>query len=277
MEAYWDGRRLSAGPKRLYATRLAEGMIHTGKLSEEAVSRSIDALREIIRLSNGTDLYAYATSAVRDAGNGDDFVKLVKKSLGLVVDVLSGELEGRYAYMGAAGEGGLIDIGGGSTQLVDRGLRLSWPLGCVRAKDYAQTFGGGSLAVWKEPLREVMRGIIQPPEIGSRRLTGVGGTITTLAALALGLNRFNALAVDGYKLDLDRIRELIECLDNLGPGGRLGHPLLETRHDVILPGSLILEYLMESLGANEIRVSESDGMEGYFLHIASSRKHAQRP
>lgn len=277
MEAYWDGRKLCAGHKSLYATRLAEGIIHTGKLSDEAVNRSIGALREIIRRSNGTTLYAYATSAVRDAVNGKDFVKLVRKSLGLVVDVLSGEREGWYAYMGAAGEGALIDIGGGSTQLVDGGLRLSWPLGCVRAKDYAQTAGGGPLAVWREPLREVMLSIIQPLELGGRRLTGVGGTITTLAALALELNQFSALNVHGYRLDLESIRELIRRLDNLGASGRRGHPLLGTRHDVILPGAVILEYLMERLGANDIHVSESDGMEGYFMHMVAAREGALRP
>lgn len=256
------------GNKQLITTRLAGGLIDTGALREEAMGKSLLAVETFVRLAQGEGLMpcAYATSAVRDAKNAAVFLKALRERCGIEADVLSGEREADYAVLGAgAEEGGLVDVGGGSSQMSFSGYRASFPLGCVRAKDLIgeeTSFEG-----MREKLAHAAGGIFRFPRIYIDRWTGVGGTVTTLAALSLGLVQYNKEAVNACLLTREMVEQTALALHGAGAAARAAHPLLHDRHDVIVPGALVLLMLMQGMAIEALRVSDADGMEGYLSYL----------
>lgn len=251
--------------KRLITTRLAQGLDASMELGEEPMRRSLDTILSFAAISREKStpfLFAYATSAVRDAKNGGAFCARVRAEAGIDVDVLPGCREARLAYVGAVGHagGGLIDIGGGSAQIMTAEQAHSFPIGCVRVKDSFAT------------LRELLLGLpawlderLKPlPFIRQPRWTGVGGTITTFAALQAGLTEYDPAAVSREIITPAGLDNLLQRLDKMGDARR-AHPLLTDRHDVILQGGSVLLELMRRLEIRELAVSDSDGMEGYLL------------
>lgn len=266
------------GKKRLMTTRLADGLIATGMLSEAAVARSVAAVCEYVRLAQEEGLLArtYATSAVRDAKNSSAFLAALKAACGMEPDVLSGEREAEYALLGAdASDGGLVDIGGGSSQLTFNGFRASSPMGCVRAKDILA--GAGTLEEMKDKLETACAGLFRFPRIYLESWTGVGGTITTLGALALGQREYDKEAVSQSFLSREQVEAMAKHLYELGDAKRAEHPLLIDRHDVIVPGALILLFIMRGMGISRLRVSDADGMEGYLKYLQSKQSEAFSP
>ena len=255
-------RYLGRGEKSLITTRLAAGLDTTRRLSEESMDKTISALCEFRRRAReeGLTPCCYATSAVRDAENRSDFLVRAARECGLRIDVLPGEKEAEYARLGAAGDGALLDIGGGSTQLIGAGYALSFPMGCVRAKDAVAACK--DLPAMREQLANACRGLFRFPRILEHSYTGVGGTVTTLAALRLGLARYDSAAVSAVQLSRSDVEELILSLYAMGDG-RKNHPLLTDRHDVILPGALVLSFVMQNAFIESLAVSDADGMEGY--------------
>ena len=254
--------------KRLITTRLAQGLDKSDELSEDAMQRSLDAIHtfaDISREKATPYLFAYATSAVRDARNGIEFCARIQRETGIGVDVLSGDQEAKLAYTGAVGcaGGGLIDIGGGSAQVMTDTVSYSSPIGCVRVKDkYAQLPYGKmrqELSLWLDSCCAELSSIRQP------RWTGVGGTITTLAALTAGLTEYDPAAVTRQILKDESLEVLLTELDAMGETRRL-HPLLKDRHDVILFGGGVLAELMRMMNIHKLFVSDADGMEGYLLN-----------
>lgn len=240
-------------PKRLFTTRLAAGLDATGCLDEARIRESVAVIASCVREAreqNGT-VYAYATSAVRDAANRADFLDRVLAACELHIDVLSGADEARYALAGAGAEG-LLDIGGGSTQLVCEGFVQSWPIGCVRAAE----LGG------RDAIERRCRELFRFPRLRLLDWAGVGGTITTLAALKLGLCAYDKAAVSAARLSPEDVEALIRLLQAMPE--RASHPLLTQRHDVILPGAMLCAYVMRGMGIAQLRVCDADGMEGYF-------------
>ena len=267
----FDGESYSSSPKKLITTRLGEGLIESGALNERAMRDTLDAAATFAKEADecGIRVFAYATSAVRDASNGGEFVKTLAAATGASVDVLLGEREARYAYDGAVGDagGGLIDIGGGSTQITTQSFCTSAPMGCVRARDL--TKGAASLFELRTNIEDALECMLKLPKLDEDRWTGVGGTITTLAALSLGMESYDPERIKDAVITPDSLEGLIEELDRMGEKRR-HHPLLVKRHDVIICGAAILAYEMRVIGAKEIHAADSDGMEGYFMHIAKS-------
>jgi len=264
-------RYLGAGAKRLSTTRLAQGLLTTGALSQDAINRSLDAIRFFVLLaqSEGLTPYAYATSAIRDAVNANDFIRQAETELGLNIDVLSGEREADYAYRGAACGGGLIDIGGGSAQVMSMDCKLSFPMGCVRAKDLmGEIAAGDTIFSMRQSLKPYFSKLFVVPDMNCERWTGVGGTITTLGALQAGVICYEPSVVHGITLDKENVNAIAQSLWDMG-GARKSHPLLKERHDVIIPGTLILLFLMDKLRIDTLTVSEADGMEGYLNCLES--------
>lgn len=256
------------GKKQLVTTRLAGGLVNTGMLEEEAMEKSLAAVETFVRLAHGEGLLprAYATSAVRDAKNAAVFLEALRERLGVEADVLSGEREADYAVLGArAGEGGLVDVGGGSSQLSFLGYRASFPLGCVRAKDLVSD--ETSFEGMREALERAAGSIFRFPRIFIDRWTGVGGTVTTLAALSLGLAQYDTEAVNACLLTRKAVEETARALHCAGGAARAAHPLLQDRHDVIVPGALVLLILMRGMAIGALRVSDADGMEGYLRSL----------
>lgn len=255
-------------PKRLLTTRLAEGILQTGCLQEAAMERSLAAILKFCALAaehGAQAVYAYATSAVRDAKNRDVFLDRVRESCNINVDVLTGEEEARLAHLGAAGQfgGGLIDIGGGSAQVIAPNLAHSFPLGCVRAKELCDGFRPEDIPAaidsWLDRTTgDALTGIRE------RHWTGVGGTITTLGALQAKLTEYDSLRVNRETLAQEGVLSLYRRLLAMGETRR-EHPLLTDRHDIILFGALILYGLMKRLDIGMLHVSDADGMEGYLL------------
>ena len=253
--------------KRLITTRLAKGLDENGMLSEDAIRRSLEAIQtfaDISREKATPFLFAYATSAVRDAHNGQEFCSRIQQETGVHVDVLSGDQEAKLAYTGAVGSagGGIIDIGGGSAQVMTDACSFSFPIGCVRVKDkFAQlpyTTMRQELCLWLDDSCAELSSIRQP------RWTGVGGTITTLAALRAGLTEYDPITVTQQTISLESLGTLLTKLDDMGTARR-SHPLLKDRHDVILCGGGVLTELMRIMDIQKLTVSDADGMEGYLL------------
>ncbi|MCE5235170.1 MAG: hypothetical protein ABFC62_06995 [Clostridiaceae bacterium] len=267
-------RYMGKSEKRLEITRLASGMSQTGRLSEPAMRHTASVVRSFVELAReeGLPVFAYATSAVRDCSNREEFLALLHDACGITPDVLSGADEARYAFLGATGgDGGLIDVGGGSSQIITALCELSFPMGCVRAKDAApqayKSFEAKRAAVYA-----ICEGVYKFPKLSPMRWTAVGGSAHTLAALKLGLTRYECRRVDGSSLTLTEIKSLSRELFDMGDEARKRLPLLADRHDVILYGAMLLSYMMRGLGVEAVTVSYADGLEGYAMHIERELK-----
>lgn len=264
--------------KEIFTTRLGSGLMRTGRLMDETMERSLSVLKELgaRARAGGFVPRAYATSAVRDALNGHEFADRVGRECGIPVDILTGEQEARYAYLGAVGENAagsaMLDIGGASMQVVTDEFGVSFPAGCVRCGDIVREALGvpdcdTDRAGQRAEVIRWMDSVWELPDLRFTRLVGVGGTITTLAALKAGLTEFSVEKVNAAVLAPDDVERLILRLAEMG-GARKEHPLLRARHDVILYGAYIFHHAMELLGAEKACVSCSDGMEGYLKVIS---------
>ncbi len=277
-----DGLARISG-KHVYTTRLAEGLAQTHRLSDPRMLQSLLVIRSVHaeRSKQGFLSFAYATSAVRDAENGAAFIAAVEEIIGSGhARILSGEEEADFAQHGADPEGArtIIDIGGGSTQLVRPHTRESWPIGCVRARDLAPF---DSLDAIKQELYPILSGLFGSAEQYARQdlphlptghdhrpenLLGVGGTITTLALLCEGEGEFKPWSGE-KKIESAALDAVLHTLSGMGDDARATIPLLADRHDVILHGGVILQYLLELLGCTRINATLSDGLDGYAMHL----------
>ncbi len=272
MEGVCDKGAVRSNMKLLVTTRLAEGLVSTGRLKHENMLNSIEVLSEFKdRASkNGLPVYAYATSAVRDAENGCEFIALARSSTGLDIDLLSGEREAEYSYIGATGgRGGLIEIGGGSFQIAAGPYRASYPMGCVRAKDFVLAESAvRNFSTQRRALELKLYELADRPSKKVDTWTGVGGSITTLGALSAGLTEYDSNIVNNAVLTKESVEAMISGLEAMGEC-RAAHPLLAQRHDVILYGAVILAFLIHLLDINSINVSDRDGMEGYLMALSA--------
>lgn len=266
-------RYMGKGQKRLITTRLAEGLINTGRLSDAAMARSIAALNEFAALAKQEGLvpYAYATSAVRDAEPVSQGHFLAAAREIMPVRVLGGEEEARFALIGAGidknDNAALIDVGGGSCQLVSNAFGTSAPMGCVRAKDVCANCKKEDFEGLKAAVFSACSGLFRFPRIRIKDWTGVGGTITTLCAYAMGLEKYDAHALKNFRLSRSAAQAIAKELFYMDEDLRKRHPLLTKRHDVIVPGTFVLLYAMEGMGIKELRPSDSDGMDGFFYML----------
>ncbi|MEA5048881.1 MAG: hypothetical protein VB034_09775 [Eubacteriales bacterium] len=275
--------------KRVYTTRLAEGLAESGNLSQARMLQSLLVIRSVCAegFEQGFQMYAYATSAVRDAKNGRAFIDDVESILGIGhTAILSGKEEAAFAQQGAdpSGTRTIIDIGGGSTQVIRPGFRESWPIGCVRAKDLAPFT---DLPEISDSLRPILSGLFGTPALDERPdkpslpdekkkrtadLLGVGGTITTLALLCDGQSNFVPWTGEKRIEHLDLVFTL-QQLSQMSETERSEIPLLKERYDVILHGGVILLYLMERLHNTRIGATLSDGLDGYGTYLFQQLKH----
>lgn len=258
--------------KEVITTRLAEGMAN-GILSNESIVRSVSAIAELVNNFKGGAIYAYATEAVRSAVNKADFIERVRKVCGIDIDVLSGENEAKCSYYGAMngfprlnGLSAVVDIGGASTEIVigDGGEPVyakSAPCGIVRVKDNCAEDDNRINRYLEEKLIAVHKNAVH-----TDRLIGIGGTITSLAAMALELKVYDRDIVHGYTLERERITELKEVVKTTPIEKRINIlGLNPSRTQTIYQGINILERVMNIVGADEVITSESDNLEGYAL------------
>jgi len=267
-----DDGELEDVAKRLEITRLGEGVDSRRRLLPLPITRVRNVLtdyrREAERLGAERVLLV-ATSAVRDAENGEAFLGEIEWSYGFVTRLLSGEEEAELTFRGAAdgriGSTLVIDPGGGSTEFVvgEAGAvtsRMSVDVGSVRL---TERFGEDV-----EAIAAHVR-LVVPPLPAVDRAIGVAGTITTLAALDLGREDPEGLGTHGHRLTLDGVRSQRERLAAMTLEERRRLPGLHPdRAPVIVAGAVLVEQLLETLGLDALEVSERDILHGAALEAA---------
>jgi exopolyphosphatase/guanosine-5'-triphosphate,3'-diphosphate pyrophosphatase len=253
-------------------TRLGKGVDATGSLDPASIDATLVAVVAFVeraRAMGASRIRVAGTSALRDARNGDEFLKAVKDATGLEVEILDGETEGRCAYNGATSwlaEGSYVvcDIGGGSTELITAARAVSVDVGSVRVKERFFTSDpprAEEIVSARAFAREVLGAGAR--HVGREQLVGVAGTITTLAALALGLRAYDSDKVHGSRMSRSDVDEWSGRLLAMRSSevAAIG-PVQPGRADVIGSGSLILSVVMELLDAPDILVSERDILDG---------------
>jgi exopolyphosphatase / guanosine-5'-triphosphate,3'-diphosphate pyrophosphatase len=252
--------------RRLAITRLGEGVDERHKLLPLPIARVRNVLsdyrRELEQLGAERTL-AIATSAVRDADNGEAFLGEVEWSYGFTTRLLTGEEE---AAMTLRGIGDLrvgtlvVDIGGGSTELqvVGTDVRTSLQIGCVRL---TERFGEDVDAI-REHVRDVL------PSLDATSAVGVAGTITTIAALDLGLADYDRDRIHGHVLGRAAACAQLDRLASLSLGEREALGVEPGRASVIVAGAAILVQIIETYGLDGIEASERDILHGAALAAA---------
>jgi exopolyphosphatase/guanosine-5'-triphosphate,3'-diphosphate pyrophosphatase len=263
---------------RTTITRLGEGVDARHRLLPLPIARVRNVLadfrRELESLGAERTLAA-ATSAVRDAENGEAFLGEIEWSYGFTTRLLTGEEEAELTLRGV-GEGGhdalVVDIGGGSTELIGSGTRISTELGSVRlterflpsdppTEDELDTLGAATRSVLAEQV---------PETLTARRAIGVAGTITSLAALDLGLVEYDRDRVHGHRLGDAAVKAQLERLAALPLAERRRVPGLEPeRAPVIVAGAVVLREIMRHFGLASIEASERDILHGIALEAAA--------
>ena len=265
--------------KRVEITRLGEGVDARRRLLPLPITRVRNVLTDYRREAEqlGAErILLVATSAVRDAENGEAFLGEIEWSYGFVTRLLSGDEEAELTFRGAAdsrlGSTLVIDPGGGSTEFVvgEAGeilSRRSLDVGSTRLTErFVQT--DPPTADELEDAAEYLRTALEPlPEADN--VLGVAGTITTLAALDLGLEEPEGHGTHGHRLTLEAVRAQRERLAKLPIAQRRELPGLHPkRAPVIVAGAVLVEQILERLGA-EIEVSERDILHGAALEAAT--------
>ncbi|WP_067835541.1 Ppx/GppA phosphatase family protein [Nocardia lijiangensis] len=291
-----DGR-LADVHREMRIVRLGQGVDATGSLAPEAIERTRVALAEytgLMRDAGVSRVRMVATSATRDASNREDFFAMARAELGTVVpgaeaEVITGDEEARLSFTGAIGELSsaagpfvVVDLGGGSTELVfgdSDGVHAAFSadIGCVRITERClpgdpptpeQVTAAREFAT--ERLAEAFAKV---PVENAHTWVGVAGTMTTLAAIALDLPEYDSDRVHLTALTLDQVRQVCDRLIGMNHEERaaLG-PMHPGRVDVIGGGAVITEVLAYELSrrANitELIVSEHDILDGIALSIA---------
>lgn len=265
-------RLLLKGHKKTVMTKLGEGLSATGRLCEEAMERTISVIKSFVDEARRSSerIYLFATEAVRAASNRADFIRRVEKECGIPLEVISGNEEAEIALLGASmtGDATVVDIGGASVEIVSGdGEKMlyvkSLPLGVVRLTE--QSGGNPDLV-----RANAARGIAKYGDVKLRpELIGVGGTLTSLAAMKLGLNEYSPEVVNGSMLEKKDIEKLTGELCALGDERAIKErfPVLpDMRCGLITAGAILADELLGSLGAESIKVSESDNLDGYLRY-----------
>jgi exopolyphosphatase/guanosine-5'-triphosphate,3'-diphosphate pyrophosphatase len=266
--------------RALRMCRLGEGMTRGDGLRPQAVARTLQSLQEfsdLLRLHGICQVRAVATSAVREAPNATLFVEQVMSQTGLMVEVISGEEEAYLSFIGASRslpevkQCAVVDIGGGSTEFTfpsatssgspERSGVLtsrSIPLGAVRLTERP--------LLLSEILAQLKLALEGLQTMGSVPLIGVGGTITTLAAVGQALPAYDPDQVQGYRLsrtEVERILFFLAAKTNQERKQISG--LQPERSDIIVAGATILWAILGSLQTEQITVSDADLLDGIIL------------
>lgn len=271
--------------REMRIVRLGEGVDQTGVLSAGALERTAAALAEyatICRRLGVERTRMVATSATRDASNSRNFVALVEQVLGICPDIVSGDEEARLSFVGATvglaapGPFLVIDIGGGSTELVlgtaSVEAAFSMDIGCVRLTERHLTDDPPLLEQVAMARSDVGAALEEAlclvPADRASTVIGLAGSVTTVAAIAHGLDSYDPERIHHSRLsraDVERVTERLLVMTRVERQAlAVMHP---GRVDVIGAGALILATVMEQAGLRELLVSESDILDGIALSV----------
>ena len=256
--------------KALNTTRLGEGLADKPLLKKEAVERSATAVAsfyEKAKNEGAEEVFAFATAAVRTAENRAEFLERVKALCGVSVEVISGEEEAEIGILGALGnaDGGVIDIGGASTEIVVKKggaliYKKSVNIGVVRLKDKC----GREKAALENAAREAAKEYRELPLKGE--IYAIGGTATTLASQMLKLEEYSSEKVTGAVITAEEMQALADRFLSMSVEEIVSLPCMpKGRADVLAGGAVLFAVLMKELGLDKLIVSDRDNLEGYAI------------
>lgn len=260
------------GMKELATTRLGKDMDKTKHLSAEGMEASFQAMAQWQPQLVGVPVCAVATSAVREARDGQAFLAEVRARFGWHCRAVTGLEEAMLSFSGATSRirddrtAAVLDIGGGSSEVaVGENGEVRWshsyPIGAVRLTE-DDTFTPQGM----EDLRQRCRKIWLPMKKQADVLIGVGGTLTTLAAMDQEMTVYDPAKVDGYRVSAERLSYHIESLLAMTPEERRHVAGLQPkRSDIIITGLVIAQTFLETYNIEAVTVSERDLMEGVFF------------
>lgn len=291
------------------SVRLGEGLGASGRLSDAAIERTVQALRVCaskMRRAGVTHARAIATEACRSAANSAAFIRRIEDETGLRLEIVSPGEEARLCAQGCAPltdpalEDALVfDIGGGSTELIwlrrtppapeTRPRMAAWisvPIGVV---SLAERFGGAPLSAEDYPAMRAAAdaafdasfaeaNFTGPPAGESRHLLGTSGTVTTLAGIHLGLPRYDRKRVDGLWMQTGDVAAVATMLVGQDFAARASHGCVGAdRADLVLPGCAILDAILTRFPSRRIRIADRGLREGILLTLmARAEKERHR-
>ncbi|HKG37184.1 MAG TPA: Ppx/GppA phosphatase family protein [Solirubrobacterales bacterium] len=282
-----DAGRVSQIERRTTVTNLGRGVDHTGHLCHDAIDDVCGVVGDYKASYEemGTDrVMAIATSAVRDAANGEAFIAELRERFCLDARLLTGEEEAHLTYLGATAERPaeeptlVFDIGGGSTELIVGSGReidffTSLQAGTIRQSERHLTADPPHTHELEDLATEIRhlieRAVGSRPDLRPRRAIAVAGTPTSLAAIDQELEPYDPARVHGYRLGMRRIQRMLSRLSSLPLAERLRVPGLHPgRAPTIVAGTVILAQVMRAFGLEEVEVSELDILHGSALSAA---------
>lgn len=292
--------------------RLGEGLAATGRLSDQAMDRAVEALkvcRAKLRKNRVSKVRCITTQACRSASNGAEFIKRIQSETGLGFEPITPKEEAKLALLGSLDLIDdsndfvlVVDIGGGSTELswVDaRAARrvgvegcaqrppiLGWasfPVGVVTLSETSPEFEGG----WFEEVVERVRDLMKDHDAverfgplfraGRGHMLGTSGTVTSLAALQLRLPKYNRSVVDGSWMTAEEVRNTTSRLLSASPEERAAEPCIgPDRADLVLAGCAILEAVWSFWPAERLRAADRGLREGVLLSLIHGKKSSRR-
>ncbi len=273
--------------------QIGEGLDRTGVLGEERIRETIEELkvfRSVLKMHSIDSVAAVATSAVREAGNRDEFLSRVRREAGFEFRVLSEKEEGFYSWLGAAaalrsGDTLFFDLGGGSLELVSsrRGRPagiVSLPLGALRVTQKFSRKGAGPLTrngiskLRKHAEDVIDEGMIQTG--GEAAMVGVGGTLRAVARYCQELSAYPIYKLHNYSLGREDIRRAIAGISSMSMKemGRV-EAFRGGRSRTVLAGACVIDALMEAYGFREVTVSTHGLRDGVLMELLG-RSHELR-
>jgi exopolyphosphatase / guanosine-5'-triphosphate,3'-diphosphate pyrophosphatase len=284
-----DGR-LATLDRRNTITRLGQGVDASGRLAPEAIQRTLDCLQSygaVMEQHSVERVRVAATSAARDATNRDELFDAVEDAIGARPELLAGAEEGRLSFRGATAELDpslapflVVDIGGGSTEFIvgsdgDAPAVMSVDVGCVRLTEKLLTHDpplpeelSTAISLVDDYLADVVREL--PMVTGARTLVGLAGTVTTVAAVELGLMTYDRDKIHHFRLTHEAAEDVFRTLATEARADRIHNPGLEpARADVIVGGCCILVTIFRRFGFDDMIVSEADMLDGLAVSLVS--------
>lgn len=258
-------------PKEIVTTRLGKDMDTTRRLYPKGIEDSYAAMERWQRTLAGYHVCAVATSAVREAQDGQAFLAELRSRFGWCCRAITGLEEGAYSFCGAAAlvEKGqvaaVLDVGGGSSEMAlgkdgEATWSHSYPMGAVRF-----TKGEMTREEYKALQAQCLRQWLPLPERPTV-LIGVGGTMTSLAAMELSLDPYDPERVEGTVITADKLSRWIDTLMSMTRDERRAVVGLQPkRADIIVAGLIIVQSCLEYYGIPAVTVSEKDLLEGVFM------------
>ena len=276
--------------RTMVIVRLGQGVDKTGAFAADALERTfeaVDSYAALIETHRPERIRFVATSASRDVSNREVFVRGIEQRLGVTPDVISGDEEARLSFLGATS--GLsesakaespylvVDIGGGSTEFV---LGTSTPtharsvdIGCVRMTErhlVADPPTSDQIAQATDDIDVAIESAAQTvPLSEARTLIGLAGSVTTVAAIALGLDHYDPHAIHGSRISASTVHDVTHSLLAMTRQKRAAMAVMHPgRVDVIGAGALVLDRILSRTGLPEVLVSESDILDGIAWSLA---------